>query len=145
VEEALEYLRAGGLSGAARFAAGSVLSCVDEAQKLPPALEREAELVLARLSEAWARLVALPPGARRSLPHMRMRFAASMLFVHAHAHWLCCCALLLCCAACMPVPRLSCARQACSSRLRTPSLGGLGCVRKEPVQCCCSCMAQKTA
>ena len=62
VEEALEYLRAAGLSGAAKYAAGSVFSCVDEAQKIPPALEREAEMVLARVGEAWSKLVSLPPG-----------------------------------------------------------------------------------
>ena len=64
VEEALEYLRAAGLSGAAKYAAGSVFRRVDEAHKIPPALEREAEMVLARVGEAWSKLVSLPPGAR---------------------------------------------------------------------------------
>lgn len=63
VEEALGFLHAAGLSGAAKYAAGSVLCCVDEAQKIPPALEREAELVLLRVAEAWQKLVSLPPGA----------------------------------------------------------------------------------
>ncbi len=63
VEEALEYLRAAGISGAAKYAAGTVFCCVDEAQKIPPALEREAEAVLLRVSEAWNKLVSLPPGA----------------------------------------------------------------------------------
>lgn len=39
-----------------------MLCCVDEAQKIPPALEREAELVLLRVTEAWQKLVSLPPG-----------------------------------------------------------------------------------
>lgn len=63
VEEALEFLRAAGISGAAKYAAGTVCCCVDEAQKIPPALEREAEAVLLKVSEAWSKLVSLPPGA----------------------------------------------------------------------------------
>jgi hypothetical protein len=63
VEEALEYLRAAGITGAAKYAAGSVFCCVDEAQKIPPALEREAEVVLLKVSEAWTKLVSLPPGS----------------------------------------------------------------------------------
>ena len=63
VEEALGFLHSAGLSEAAKFAAGTVLCCVDEAQKIPPALEREAELVLLRVTEAWQKLVSLPPGA----------------------------------------------------------------------------------
>ena len=62
VEEALSFLQAAGLSGAAKYAAGTVLCCVDEAQKIPLALEREAELVLLRVTEAWQKLVSLPPG-----------------------------------------------------------------------------------
>ena len=62
VEEALSFLQAAGLSGAAKYAAGTVLCCVDEAQKIPLALEREAELVLLRVAEAWQKLVSLPPG-----------------------------------------------------------------------------------
>lgn len=62
MEEALGFLQSAGLSGAAKYAAGTVLSCVDEAQKIPPALEREAELVLLRVTEAWQKLVSLPPG-----------------------------------------------------------------------------------
>lgn len=62
VEEALDYLRAAGITGAAKYAAGSVFCCVDEAQKIPPALEREAEVVLLKVSEAWTKLVSLPPG-----------------------------------------------------------------------------------
>ncbi|KAK9907730.1 hypothetical protein WJX75_008823 [Coccomyxa subellipsoidea] len=61
VEEALEFLRAAGISGAAKYAAGTVYGCVDEAQKIPPALEREAEAVLLKVSEAWTKLVSLPP------------------------------------------------------------------------------------
>ena len=57
-----------GLSEAAKYAAGTVLCCVDEAQKIPPALEREAELVLLRVTEAWQKLVSLPPGAAPSVP-----------------------------------------------------------------------------
>lgn len=63
MEEALEFLRAAGISGAAKYAAGTVYGCVDEAQKIPPALEREAEAVLLKVSEAWTKLVSLPPGA----------------------------------------------------------------------------------
>ena len=63
VEEALGFLHSAGLSEAAKYAAGTVLCCVDEAQKIPPALEREAELVLLRVTEAWQKLVSLPPGA----------------------------------------------------------------------------------
>ena len=62
VEEALSFLQAAGLSGAAKYAAGTVLCCVDEAQKIPLALEREAEMVLLRVTEAWQKLVSLPPG-----------------------------------------------------------------------------------
>ena len=63
MEEALDFLRAAGISGAAKYAAGTVFCCVDEAQKIPPALEREAEAVLLKVSEAWSKLVSLPPGA----------------------------------------------------------------------------------
>ena len=63
MEEALSFLHSAGLSEAAKFAAGTVLCCVDEAQKIPPALEREAEMVLLRVTEAWQKLVSLPPGA----------------------------------------------------------------------------------
>ncbi len=66
VEEALGFLHSAGLSEAAKYAAGTVLCCVDEAQKIPPALEREAELVLLRVTEAWQKLVSLPPGAAPS-------------------------------------------------------------------------------
>ena len=62
MEEALGFLHSAGLSEAAKYAAGTVLCCVDEAQKIPPALEREAELVLLRVTEAWQKLVSLPPG-----------------------------------------------------------------------------------
>ena len=62
MEEALSFLQAAGLSGAAKYAAGTALCCVDEAQKIPLALEREAELVLLRVAEAWQKLVSLPPG-----------------------------------------------------------------------------------
>lgn len=63
MEEALGFLHSAGLGEAAKFAAGTVLCCVDEAQKITPALEREAELVLLRVTEAWQKLVSLPPGA----------------------------------------------------------------------------------
>lgn len=67
MEEALDFLRAAGISGAAKYAAGTVCCCVDEAQKIPPALEREAEAVLLKVSEAWSKLVSLPPGAPHQL------------------------------------------------------------------------------
>ena len=69
VEEALGFLHSAGLSEAAKFAAGTVLCCVDEAQKITPALEREAEVVLLRVAEAWQKLVSLPPGAARFSCH----------------------------------------------------------------------------
>ena len=84
VEEALEYLRAAGLSGAAKYAAGSVFRRVDEAQKIPPALEREAEMVLARVGEAWSKLVSLPPGARANpKPHNPKNGTLKLAFVQA--------------------------------------------------------------
>lgn len=81
VEEALGFLHSAGLSEAAKFAAGTVLCCVDEAQKIPPALEREAELVLLRVTEVWQKLVSLPPGAASLPVHEWIRDCLSLAFV----------------------------------------------------------------
>lgn len=81
MEEALEFLRAAGISGAAKYAAGTVCCCVDEAQKIPPALEREAEAVLLKVSEAWTKLVSLPPGPPLSPPQKYFRTACSACFM----------------------------------------------------------------
>lgn len=81
MEEALDFLRAAGISGAAKYAAGTVCCCVDEAQKIPPALEREAEAVLLKVSEAWSKLVSLPPGAPHQLHWQQPALAGTFLRV----------------------------------------------------------------
>ena len=100
MEEALSFLQAAGLSGAAKYAAGTVLCCVDEAQKIPLALEREAELVLLRVAEAWQKLVSLPPGDALHRTGTGCRLspsAATQLALQGVPHLLCgggCCPLV---------------------------------------------------
>jgi hypothetical protein len=61
IEETIEFLKARGISGTAKYAAVTVMGQVEEAQCIPPTLEREAEVLVNKVGEAWLKLASLPP------------------------------------------------------------------------------------
>ena len=67
IDEALDFLRTHGLAGTAKCAAAAVMNCLDEAQSL--SLESEADMVVQRVSDAWAGLAAHPAGD--FMPHVK--------------------------------------------------------------------------
>ncbi|KAK9798976.1 hypothetical protein WJX73_006162 [Symbiochloris irregularis] len=78
IDEALDFLRTHGLAGTAKCAAAAVMNCLDEAQSL--SLEAEADMVVQRVSDAWAGLAALPAvskmleNAQPSVDYARSRY-----------------------------------------------------------------------
>lgn len=69
VEDATAFLKAAGITGAARAAVATLLGSVREAHKTPPALEFRSEAVISKVSDAWGMLVVQPPGAAAPPPH----------------------------------------------------------------------------
>lgn len=66
VEEALDFLRRQGVSGTAKYAVTAVMGRLDEAQHI--SLDSEAEMVVQRVSDAWASLASLPPSEWLCVP-----------------------------------------------------------------------------
>ena len=83
IEEALDFLRAQGVSGTAKYALSAVMGRLDEAQHI--SLDNEAEVVVQRVSDAWASLASLQPGAP-VLPACTMADCDSSVR-HLHSSW----------------------------------------------------------
>ena len=63
VQEAVEYVKAHGVSGSARGAADSLLAQVEGAKHIPATLEKQAHFATEKVKEAWTNFQGLPIGA----------------------------------------------------------------------------------
>ena len=62
VLDSLQYLREHGLAGTAKQAVSTIVSRVDEAQRLPADRESEALPLVRNVQDAWSKLASSPPG-----------------------------------------------------------------------------------
>ncbi len=79
MEDAIAFLKAAGITGAARAAVATLLGSVREAHKTPPALEFRSEAVISKVSDAWGMLVVQPPGAPAACASVPRRAGALRL------------------------------------------------------------------
>ena len=63
VQEAVEYVKAHGITGSARSAADSLLAQVEGARNIPAAVEKQASFATEKVKEAWTNFQGLPIGA----------------------------------------------------------------------------------
>jgi hypothetical protein len=60
VEETVDFLKKEGISGAAKLTADTVLARVEDAKQLPAYIDKEAKVVVSRVTEAWNKLASYP-------------------------------------------------------------------------------------
>lgn len=60
VEETVDFLKKEGISGAAKLAADTVVARVEDAKQLPAYIDKEAKVVVSRVTDAWNKLASYP-------------------------------------------------------------------------------------